>query len=200
MGAHFSAVELDNAIRFSTLFRMSEFLWHSSKWARRFGCFLQYKSELEVLACGLDTDINYVTTMLQLWPSLNHYPPGIYLLNITIETLKTVWNMFKVNNKDTWTTSMKSFNFEHVITSSVSKVAATFRRKMWKLWVYSHRQIGYPSSVLSWTRVPLLNFQQNALKSLPEISKIPGWLSFGFGIFVLSLYIWSKCYLLDFEL
>ena len=31
MGAHFPAVELDNAIWFSTLSRMSGFLWHSSK-------------------------------------------------------------------------------------------------------------------------------------------------------------------------
>ena len=73
MGAHFPAVELDNAIWFSILSRMSGFLWHSSKWACRFGRFLQYTSGLEVLACSLDTDLNYVITMLQLRPSLNHY-------------------------------------------------------------------------------------------------------------------------------
>ena len=50
MGAHFPAVELGNAIRFSTLSRMPGFLWHSSKWACRFGCFLQYMPGLEVLA------------------------------------------------------------------------------------------------------------------------------------------------------
>ena len=72
MGAHFPAVELDNAIRFSILSRMSGFLWHSSKWACRFGRFLQYTSGLEVLACSLDTNINYVTAMLQLRLSLNH--------------------------------------------------------------------------------------------------------------------------------
>ena len=72
MGTHFPAVELDNLIRFSILSRMSGFLWHSSKWACWFSCFLQYSSGLEVLACGLNTNINYATTMLQLHLSLNH--------------------------------------------------------------------------------------------------------------------------------
>ena len=56
MGAHFPAVELNDAIWFSTLFSMSGFLWHSCKWASRFSRFLQYTSGLEVLACSLDTD------------------------------------------------------------------------------------------------------------------------------------------------
>ena len=72
MGVHFLTVELNNTMQFSTLSRMSEFLWHSSKWACQFGCFLQDTSGLEVLACSLNTDLNYVTTMLQLRPSLNH--------------------------------------------------------------------------------------------------------------------------------
>ena len=72
VGAHFPAVESDNAIRFSTLSGMSGFLWHSSKWAHWFGRFLKYPSGLEVLACSLDTDLNYVTNMLQLRPSMNH--------------------------------------------------------------------------------------------------------------------------------
>ena len=59
MGAHFPAVELDNTIRFSTLSRISGFLWHSSKWVRRFGRFLQYTSGIEVLACSLDTNLDY---------------------------------------------------------------------------------------------------------------------------------------------
>ena len=33
-----------------------------SKWASQFGCFLQYTSGLEVLACSLNTNFNYVTT------------------------------------------------------------------------------------------------------------------------------------------
>ena len=66
MGAHFLAVELENAIPFDTLSRMSGFLSHSSKWACRFGRFLQYTSELEVLACSLDIDLTYGITMLQL--------------------------------------------------------------------------------------------------------------------------------------
>ena len=53
MGARFFAVELHNAIRFSTLSRMSGFLWHSFKWLRRFGRFLQNTSGLEMLACSL---------------------------------------------------------------------------------------------------------------------------------------------------
>ena len=76
MGAHFPAVELDNAIRFSTLSRMSGFLWHSSKWACQFGCFLYYMLRIKVLACSLDTNLDYVTTMLQLHPSSNHYVFG----------------------------------------------------------------------------------------------------------------------------
>ena len=59
---------LDNAIRFSTLCRMSTFLWNSSKWACCFGHFLQYTSGLEVLACSLNTDLNYGITILQLRP------------------------------------------------------------------------------------------------------------------------------------
>ena len=72
MGVHFPAVDLDNAIWFSSHSRISGFLWHSSEWDRRFGRFIQYTSGLEVLACSLNTDLNYVTTMLQLYPSLNH--------------------------------------------------------------------------------------------------------------------------------
>ena len=49
-------------IRFSTLSRMSGFMWHSSKWVCRFICFLQYTSGLEVLVCSFDTNIYYVTT------------------------------------------------------------------------------------------------------------------------------------------
>ena len=32
----------------------------------------QYTSGLEVLACSLDNNFNYMTTMLQLRPSVNH--------------------------------------------------------------------------------------------------------------------------------
>ena len=40
-------------------FRVSGFLWHSSKWARRSALgILQYTSGLEVLACSFDTDFN----------------------------------------------------------------------------------------------------------------------------------------------
>ena len=71
-GAHFPAVELDNAIRFSILSKMSGFLWQCSKWVCRFSRFLHYTSGFEVLARSLDTDINYVTIMFQLRLSLNH--------------------------------------------------------------------------------------------------------------------------------
>ena len=72
MGAHFPAVDLDNAIWLSSLPPFSGFLWHSSKCDLQFGSFLQYTPGLEVLACSLNTDLNYVTAMLQLLPSLNH--------------------------------------------------------------------------------------------------------------------------------
>ena len=71
IGAHFPVVELDNAIQFSTFSRMPGLLWHISKWPCRFGRFLQYTSGLEVLASNLNTDLNYVITMLQVHPSLN---------------------------------------------------------------------------------------------------------------------------------
>ena len=71
MGGHFPAVGLDNVVCFSTLFMMSGFLWHSSKWARRFNCSLQYTSGIEVLAYSFNTNLNYVTTMLQLHPFSN---------------------------------------------------------------------------------------------------------------------------------
>ena len=51
---------------------MPGFLWHSSKWVRRFGCLLQYMPGLEVSACSLKTNLNYVTSMLHLHLSLNH--------------------------------------------------------------------------------------------------------------------------------
>ena len=79
MGAGFTAVELDNAIRFSTLSRMSGFLWHSSKWTCLFSRFLQHTSKIEVLACSLNTNLNYVTTMLQLHLSLSHQVFGCIL-------------------------------------------------------------------------------------------------------------------------
>ena len=44
MGVHFPVVELDDAIWFSTIFRMSGFLQHSSKWVHQFGRFLKYPS------------------------------------------------------------------------------------------------------------------------------------------------------------
>ena len=73
MDVHFfPTVKLDKVIQFSTFSRMSGFLWHSPKQARWFGCFLQYTSGLEVLACILNIDLNYVSTMLQLHPPLNH--------------------------------------------------------------------------------------------------------------------------------
>ena len=72
MGAHFPADELHNMTWFSTLSRMSGFLWHSSNWEHWFSRFLQYTSEIKVLPSSLDTNLNYVTIMLQLPPSLNH--------------------------------------------------------------------------------------------------------------------------------
>ena len=45
----------------------------------RFGRFLQYTSGIEVLACSFDTNLNYVTIMLQLHPSLNHWVFGCIL-------------------------------------------------------------------------------------------------------------------------
>ena len=71
-GCVLPAVEMDNAIRLNTLSRMSGLLWHGSKWVCQFGCFLQYVSGLEVLVCSLNSDVKYVTTILQLCPSLNH--------------------------------------------------------------------------------------------------------------------------------
>ena len=64
-----------------TLSRMSGFLWCCSKWACQFGHFLQNMSGIQVSACSLDTDPNYVTTMPQLQPSLNHQVFGCILRN-----------------------------------------------------------------------------------------------------------------------
>ena len=81
MGAHFPTLELDSRIWFSTLFRMSGFLWHSSKWTHWFGHFLQYTSELEVFACSLDTNLNDVTTNAPIAPFLA--PLAFWLPQIT---------------------------------------------------------------------------------------------------------------------
>ena len=48
INVHFLTDELDNAIQFSTLTKMSGFLWLSSKWAHHFCCVLQYTSWTEV--------------------------------------------------------------------------------------------------------------------------------------------------------
>ena len=82
MGAHFPAAELDSVIQFSTLSRISRFQWHSSHWSCWFECFLQYTLQIEALACSLNTNLNYKTTMLQLRPSLNHYLFGCILKDI----------------------------------------------------------------------------------------------------------------------
>ena len=74
MGAHFPAVELDNAICFSTLSGVSGVLWHSPKWACTFACFLQYRSGLEVLAYSIDTDFNYVIKGCSLCDSVPPKP------------------------------------------------------------------------------------------------------------------------------
>ena len=66
MGVHFP---VDPVLPLSS---MLGFLWHSFKWARWFSRFLQYMPRLEVLSISLDTDLNYVTAILQLCPSLNH--------------------------------------------------------------------------------------------------------------------------------
>ena len=93
MGAHVPAVELDNAIWFCTLSKMSGFLWHSSKWARQFGRFLQYTPGLEVLAGNLDTDLNYVTlAMLQLRSFLNHQVKLFQLLGGRCENFLGVFS------------------------------------------------------------------------------------------------------------
>ena len=94
---HFPAVELDNAIQFSNLSRKSGFLWHGFKWACQFVCFLEYPSGLEVLAYSLDTNLNYVTTMLLLHTSLNH---GVKLRQLLGERCG---NFLGVYSKiDTW--------------------------------------------------------------------------------------------------
>ena len=151
MGAHFPTVELDNSIQIGTLSRIPG--WGScGNW---FGRFLQYKSRLEILACSLDADLNYVTTMLQLRLYLNHWV-----------TLRQI----------------------------LGEDAATF-------WVYSQRQMRRPSSALSWTQGPA-EFPSKCVNSLDEIPKIPSWFSFGFGRFVLPLYIDSHgtCLILSFNI
>ena len=139
MGTHFPAADLDNAIRFSTLSRMSGFLWHSSKWASRFGHFLQYTSGLEVLVCSLDTDLNYVTAMLQLCFSLNHY----------LKLQQRCGNFLGV--------------FSKIDTQPQQHSLLDLR--------------------------PSPEFPAKCVNSLDEILKIPWWLSFDFGLFVLSIYI-----------
>ena len=139
------------AVWFGTLSRMSGFLWHSSKWARRVRCFLQYSSRLEVLACSLNTDLNYVTTML------NYALP--------------------------WTTK---------------KVAVTLKGKMWQLFqcILKDRYIA-PATLWGLNQRPSTEFPAKCINSLDEIPSIPSWFSFGLGLFVLPLYIWLTCYLLD---
>ena len=83
MGAHFSIVELD-VIQFSTKSPVS-------KLACQFDCFFQYLPGLEVLACSFNTNLNYVTTMLQLHPSMNH---SVKLQQLQGEDAATFWVAF----------------------------------------------------------------------------------------------------------
>ena len=76
MDALFPTVELDNTIWFSTLSRVSRFLWHGSKWVPWLQCFLQYMSGLEVLACSFDINFEPVITMLQLCSLINLKKPN----------------------------------------------------------------------------------------------------------------------------
>ena len=66
MGAHFFAVELDNAIRFSNLSRMSWFLYHISKWTCQFSRFLQSTSEMKCKHVAL-------TPTLTMWLLCSNY-------------------------------------------------------------------------------------------------------------------------------
>ena len=60
-GTHFSTVEEDEGTGLALPGPwVSGFLWQNSKCARQFTCgILQYTSGLEVLACGIDTNVNY---------------------------------------------------------------------------------------------------------------------------------------------
>ena len=144
MGVHFPAVELDNAIPFSTLSRMSGFLWHSPKWACQFGRFFRYTSGLEVLACSIDINLNY------------------YALTAPFP-------------------------------EPLSKVVATFRGKMQQLFgcIIKDRYKAQQHSLLN-PRLPV-EFLTKCINSLNKLPNISSWFSFGFGLFVLSLYIWLIC-------
>ena len=71
MGAHFSAAEWITESGTAPFSGCQGFLWHSYKWGDWFSHFLQYTSGLEGLACSFNNDLNYVTTVLELHPSLN---------------------------------------------------------------------------------------------------------------------------------
>ena len=97
MDVHFPTAELNNVIQFRTLSRISGLLQHSSKWAHQFSCFLQYTSGLEVLKSNLYINLNYVTTMLQLHPSLNHYISKVVVYSQrhtsnSCSTLSWIWS------------------------------------------------------------------------------------------------------------
>ena len=57
---------------------------------------------------------------------------------------------------------------------------------------YSHRQIRKSGTAVSWTWGLCWIFEENVW-----IFKIPCWFFFSFGLFVLSIYLWLTCYLLD---
>ena len=57
--------------------------WHISKWAHQFSHFLQYTSELEVLACSLNTDLNHANTIL-----FSNYSPFLEPLSKVVATFR----------------------------------------------------------------------------------------------------------------
>ena len=151
MGVHFPAVDLDNAIGFSILSRMPGFLWHSSKWTCRFGHFLQYTSGLKVLACSLDTDINYVTTMLRLSLSLNHYVQLQQLLGERCDTFSVATFWVYSSGRSLLLIATMYFIFCKLSYQQILRK----NKHTNKLKKNSQR------SGVSWTPGPLLNFQHN---------------------------------------
>ena len=78
----------------------------------------------------------------------------------------------------------------------LSNVAATFRKKMWKLFGCILVDM-WPQQYSLLDSKPSAGFSAKCLNSLVEIPKIPSWFCFGFGLFVLPLCIGLICYLLD---
>ena len=100
--------------------------WKVSRWNTEFFLF-----RISPHSDWIWRDTEYLSTLETQCPDRH---ANIYLLKVAIKTLEKVWNMFKVNNKDTRTVNECSYvfivNFEHISQLFLVFLLLTLKRQM----------------------------------------------------------------------